>query len=602
MLGLLLLAPLVADVPDDWAARSVVLITVDDMSCDSIGAFGCPVPETTPRIDALAAESVRLEHAHVQVGNCMPSRNVMMSGLYPHQNGVEGFRQIRPAKAKTLIEDLRDAGYVTAIRGKASHTTPFHPFPGWTLIDDRPFDPAVSGSKLDKKNPASFAQSVRIAAEAARTASQPLLLNVNVSDPHKPFYAGPSDPNQPSRTFAADEIVVPGFLTPLEDDAAVREEVALYYSSVRRADDAVGAILDALDDEGLGEALVIFLSDHGMPLPFAKTQLYHHSTRTPLLVRWRGRLDAGVDDRHVVSAVDLTPTVLDLLGIEAGRDFAGRSFAPVLRGEAQDGRDWAVMTYFENSGRNRHPMRTLRTRDWGYLFNPWSDGVRDFATATDATRSYKRLGAVAQENETARVRKELMDHRVREELYDYASDPDALENRIASDAAKAAELRGLLLGWMERHDDPMRSALEPWAKSQSDDGIAAYMAAQDELMRQIKTPKGQRAAQPKRRAKRFALEAGDVAVADDAVTVTIEHRLAAGGGSRSLVVTLKDGAGERIARQHRRVTGPGTETFTFERPDPATVPKLRVAAFSGPSPDYAESEQHETTPPVANAE
>lgn len=67
-----------------WARAAdklnLLVITVDDMSADSIGAFGCKLPDTTPNIDRLAKESLRLNHAHVQVGNCMPSRNVMWSG------------------------------------------------------------------------------------------------------------------------------------------------------------------------------------------------------------------------------------------------------------------------------------------------------------------------------------------------------------------------------------------------------------------------------------------------------------------------------------------------------------------------------------------
>ena len=70
---------------------NLLIVTVDDMSADSVGAFDCQLPDTTPNIDRLAAEGLRFRHAHVQVGNCMPSRNVMWSGRYPHNNGVEGF-------------------------------------------------------------------------------------------------------------------------------------------------------------------------------------------------------------------------------------------------------------------------------------------------------------------------------------------------------------------------------------------------------------------------------------------------------------------------------------------------------------------------------
>ena len=63
--------------PADGARPNLLLITVDDMSCDSVGVFGCKLKGTTPHIDKLARESLRFGHAHVQVGNCYPSRNVM---------------------------------------------------------------------------------------------------------------------------------------------------------------------------------------------------------------------------------------------------------------------------------------------------------------------------------------------------------------------------------------------------------------------------------------------------------------------------------------------------------------------------------------------
>ena len=70
---------------------NVLIITVDDMSADSVGAFGCRLPDTTPNLDRLAAQGMRFNRAHVVCANCMPSRNAMWSGLVPHNNRVEGF-------------------------------------------------------------------------------------------------------------------------------------------------------------------------------------------------------------------------------------------------------------------------------------------------------------------------------------------------------------------------------------------------------------------------------------------------------------------------------------------------------------------------------
>ena len=72
------------------APVNILMITVDDMSADSIGALGAKLPDTTPNIDRLAKQGLRFAHAHMTVGNCMPGRNVMFSGLISHNNKVEG--------------------------------------------------------------------------------------------------------------------------------------------------------------------------------------------------------------------------------------------------------------------------------------------------------------------------------------------------------------------------------------------------------------------------------------------------------------------------------------------------------------------------------
>ena len=432
---------------------NVLVITADDMSCDSVGVYGCRLKDTTPNMDRLAAASLRFNHAFVQVGNCMPSRNVMFSGRYPHNNGVEGFYQVRNTYP-VMADLMKAAGYYTGIRHKVTHSTPWSPYPAWDVV----LDTQPDGAQLDQKKPASYHISTKRGISEARKAGKPFCLNVNISDPHKPFYGenGRMDENRPSRVFTAAEVPVPGFLF---DDPEVRKELALYYSSVRRADDSLGEVLRALRESGEEERTVIFfLSDHGMPLPFAKTQLYFHSTRTPWMVRWPGVTTAGaVDDRHLISAVDLLPTLLDITGLPHPAGMDGRSFAPVLRGEIQSGRDYIVAEYNENSGGNRHPMRSIITRDHGYLFNPWSNGTRAMATATKGTVTYRRMVALAKTDAAINARLRLFDHRVPEEMYDYTNDPDALRNLIDEPAhrTKRDELIATLEAWMVRTKDPM---------------------------------------------------------------------------------------------------------------------------------------------------
>ena len=81
------IAPQAANVTAPGPRPNVLIITVDDMSADSVGAFGCRLPDTTPNLDRLASQGMRFTRAHVVCANCMPSRNAMWSGLYPHKVG-----------------------------------------------------------------------------------------------------------------------------------------------------------------------------------------------------------------------------------------------------------------------------------------------------------------------------------------------------------------------------------------------------------------------------------------------------------------------------------------------------------------------------------
>ena len=479
-LALLLVSVLLSNVTILAAERpNILIITVDDMNADSMGTFGCKLADTTPNMDDLAKQGLRFEYAHVQVGNCMPSRNVMWSGLYPHNNGVEGFYQVRDAKHPHLVDVMKAAGYFTGIRHKVSHSTPYSPY-AWDLV----LDTSPDGKRLHVKDAESYGASTASGIAAAQSTGKPFCLVINVADPHKPFYAEGKkgdtvkDPHVPSQVFTADEVPVPGFLF---DDPIVRKELSHYYSSVRRADDCVGEILAALKTSGEeGKTFVMFLSDHGMPLPFAKTQLYHHSTRTPLVVKWPGVTKAGsVDSKHMVSAVDLMPTLLEVAGIKQEAATDGHSFASLLHGETQDNRDVIFKEYNENAGGSRDPMRAVQTKRLLYIFNPWSNGERIIATATTGTPTYRRMATLAKTNPKIAARHELYQHRVVEELYDVQQDPDCLNNLINDKAYQKdiEQLRSKLEVWMVKTGDHM---LDTFRNRENAAAREAYVVKKEE--------------------------------------------------------------------------------------------------------------------------
>ena len=257
-------------------------------------------------------------------------------------------------------------------------------------------------------------------------------------------------------------------------------------------------ILKALRESGEAEeTIVMFLSDHGMPLPFAKTQLYHHSTRTPLIVKWPGVTQAGVvDERHMVSAVDLLPTILEAAGLPVPEGVDGRSFAPSLGGQALDGREAVFKEYNESAGRSRNPMRGVETREYLYLFNPWSDRKRLMGTATNGTATWKTMLKLARNDEAIAARVDLMRFRVLEELYHVKTDPDCLRNLV--DEPKHAEalelLRAMMLDWMDDTGDhahqTMRHRDDPKVRE-------AYMAKVTAEVRARSPKKGKKKRKPK---------------------------------------------------------------------------------------------------------
>lgn len=594
---------LIADHASAAPKPNVLIITVDDMSADSLGVFGCKLPDTSPTIDALAKQGMRFNRAHVVVGNCFPSRNVMWSGLYPHSTGVEGFYQVRDAKHLHLADLMQQAGYYTGILHKVSHSTPYYPYPSW----DVDLTSSPDGMKRDVKAAKTYGDGAAQGIQAARGADKPFCLVLNVADPHKPFYAEGNrgqtvaDENVPSRVFTPEEVPVPGFLF---DDPVVRKELSHYYSSVRRADDCVAAILQSLDDSGQRDnTIILFLSDHGMPLPFAKTQVYHHSTVTPMFFIVPGVTKAGTADaQHMVSAVDLLPTLLELTGIEHPGRMDGRSFAPLLRGETQAGRDFIIKEYNENAGGSRDPMRSLQTETYLYIFNPWSNGERIMATATSGTSTYRRMAELAKTDSYINARHELYQHRVPEELYEIQNDSDCLNNLIASPEhqQELGKLRATLEEWMVRTKDGMLDVFR-----QRDDAAAreAYVVAQEQEAEARKSGgkgKAKKAAPaknadtktaPRKRANLIGFALPKSITQGKPVTIRIEHRLPRDLGEQVLTMTLKGGLdGKRLDRKTAKASGEGIAEITFDVPADVPGGVVSFAAFVGE--DYQTSLQH----------
>ena len=302
--------------------------------------------------------------------------------------------------------------------------------------------------------------------QQAASANVPFFLMANIHDPHRPFASSDGSRRrlekeefpESSRHYTADQIPVPGFLPDLPE---VRREIAQYYTSVKRADDSVGAILDAIEQSGTrNHTVVFFMSDHGMALPFAKTNCWRHSTRTPWIVRWPGIVHKGsIDRKHMISGIDVAPTILEITRTAQLPALDGRSIVSILKGETQTNRDHVVTQINRTAGKRAYPMRAIQTKTYGYIFNTWPDGETVFRNESQSGLTMKAMkkAAVTDRAIASRVRHFL--YRSREEFYDYSRDPDALNNLISKPEYQAtiADLKVTLRKYMKDTNDPLLS-------------------------------------------------------------------------------------------------------------------------------------------------
>ncbi|MFY0653492.1 MAG: sulfatase [Cyclobacteriaceae bacterium] len=451
---------------------NILLITADDMNWNSVGVYNCPVAGTTPNIDKLASQGMKFDYAYVQMAMCTPSRQVMLSGNHSHQTMTRGFTELERL-GPALPDILKENGYFIANINKKQE-----------VYD---WDKAIDEKESAYGRDIPF-QKKAVTGIIDEAGDKPWFIMMNFNDPHRPFYASKrelerasyEEPRKqgrlttPSKVFTSEEITVPGFLPDLPD---VRTEMAQYYSSVRRADDGVGAVIEALKEARQeNNTIVVFISDHGISMPFAKLNCYQTSLRVPLIVKYPDVVAAGSrNDQDIVSAVDLTPTFLDMLGLSVPDHMAGKSFKALLEGKTQEGRDYSVGYYYRNLRQdNMFPEFTIQMRDWVYIYNPWVDGKE--VHNSDYTHSMT-LAAIWKAAETSQFIKKRIDfhkYRIIEELYDVRQDPNSLNNLAYVDEFKerVAEMRKLLVNWIADTDHP---ALELMRDPYNKERIANYM-------------------------------------------------------------------------------------------------------------------------------
>lgn len=443
---------------------NILLFTADDLDKFSLGCYGSEVANISPNIDKLASEGMRFNHAYVNNSICAPSRGIIATGLYGHNSGIKGFMKMPANKEHPLImEVIREHGYQVGVMSKVDHSTPKTTFT-WDFMRKR--------SELgDGRNPERYYESAKIFFEASKKEGKPFYFMVNSDDPHRPFF-NPGKGLQkgmakPSRIYAPDEVVVPGFLPDIPD---VRRELSYYYNSVKRLDDTFGKVMQALDESGQKEnTLVIFISDNGVALPFAKCDNYYASSRTPWIVRWPKIVKKGtVNDTHLISLIDFFPTILEAIGINTKVSLDGISHLPLYKNEDHK-KDAFVFTQIDNKAGGKEaprrstasPMRGVQNRDFVYIFNAWSYTDAVYHNNNEGL-TMQAMQKAAKTNTKIAARVNLFRKRPFEEFYDLRKDPNCRNNLIndLTYVSQKEKMRIELQQWMQKTKDPLSYVYE----------------------------------------------------------------------------------------------------------------------------------------------
>ena len=389
----------------DTKKPNVLFIIADDLNV-FLGCYGDPTAKT-PNLDKLAARGVRFEKAYCTFPLCGPSRNSMLTGLYPNSNGIlanaQIFRQTVPERV-SLPQAFRQQGYFAARVGKLYHYnvpasigTEGHDDPAsWELqLNPAGVDRTEEEPRIFSLRPGSFGGTLswyaspkpdedhtdgRIAADAewvlercAKHKERPFFLAVGFFRPHTPYVA----PKKPYYDFYPHEKmrIVPNIKEDQTDipaaglasykteqdkltDELRRSALQAYYASISFMDTQLGHVIGALDRLGLSEnTIIVFTSDHGYHTGehglWQKQSLFEESARVPLLIVTPDGNSKNTVAKSPVSHIDLFPTLMELARLKAPEGLQGQNLSPMLADPKTQGRGWSLSQVVRGGGFKR---------------------------------------------------------------------------------------------------------------------------------------------------------------------------------------------------------------------------------------------------------
>jgi arylsulfatase A-like enzyme len=435
---------------------NILFIIFDDWSREHAGAYGCQWVKT-PNFDRLAREGVLFKHAFTSNPKCSPCRATILTGRNSWQlEEAACHNGLFPSKFAVYPDLLEKAGYTVGLTGKGwgpgdFRSTGFKRNPAGPSFDRHKADPPAGGiGKNDyAKNFESFLDE--------RPQEKPFCFWMGFTEPHRSY-----ELNSGVRMGKdLDDVTVPPFLPDLP---SVRSDLADYAVEVEYADSHIGRALEALERHNqLDNTLVICTSDHGMPFPYVKGQIFDDGFHLPLAMRWGKGIKPGRVVEDFVNMRDLAPTYLELAGQKPHEQMTGKSLVELLKSQKSG---WVEDRKVMLVGKERHdigrpndlgyPVRAIRTPEFFYVHNYFPDRWPACNPETDFGN--------CDPSPTKEIVKLLEGHfyelafgkRPADMLFRLTDDPRCVRN-LANDPAFERELtylRGEMLSLLRAEKDP----------------------------------------------------------------------------------------------------------------------------------------------------
>ncbi|GMV93516.1 MAG: hypothetical protein AMXMBFR82_32940 [Candidatus Hydrogenedentota bacterium] len=425
---------------------NVLLISIDTLRADHLGCYGYE-KDTSPYIDAIAADGTVFEWVYAPKSSTWPSLTTLQTSLYPVTHGVRNNGLRVDNTPDTLAEVLTSQGYTCEAILTNAGVQNWEGFAKKQVINGEPSD------KIATANARLWLRENR---------DKKFFLWMHYMAPHSPWEPPDDnnkfvDPNYAGSMTGDQDTMAEAMLRPEPISKPDLDHlIGLYDGEVNLTDAMVGILVETLQELGIYDnTLIIITSDHGEELYEHYGFLHHQASvyegtlRVPLIYRLPGTVPGGKTVSELSGLIDVAPTVLDILDVPIPESYQGKSAEPLLRDEP--------LKLGPAFGEWRDKIIFVRTEEYRYILNP-----SNFHPPKVNNRRLEGVGDEELAERNGMPIKEV-------ELYQVSVDPYEQKEIAAESPEAVAEMQKLIDEFMVKYswkfddatDQRMESEIDP---------------------------------------------------------------------------------------------------------------------------------------------